>query len=105
LCDSGSGIFESGSQHFKSGSPNARTEAVLTLDYTPRIVGFVRGKELKALRQRLGLTQAELAEKVGVAPNSIARQERDEIGIREPLARLIQLLALTATKPKKRGGR
>ncbi len=51
------------------------------------------GKELRRLRQRLGLTQAQLARRVGVAPNSIARQERGEIGIREPLARLIRLLA------------
>jgi len=39
------------------------------------------------------LTQAAFAALVGVAPNSIARQERGEMGIREPLARLVLLLA------------
>lgn len=37
--------------------------------------------ELKSLRIRLGLTQAALAEAVGVVPNTLARWERGEIGI------------------------
>ena len=37
--------------------------------------------ELKALRTRLGLTQAELARAVGVAPNTLARWERGELDI------------------------
>ena len=37
--------------------------------------------ELKSLRTRLGLTQAELAEDVGVVPNTLARWERGELGI------------------------
>ena len=37
--------------------------------------------ELKPLRTRLGLTQAALAEAVGVAPNTLARWERGELGI------------------------
>jgi len=49
--------------------------------------------ELKAIRQRLRLTQEQLAEKVGVTTNSIARQERGELGIRESLARLLRLIA------------
>ena len=36
------------------------------------------------------LTQVELAELVGVTSNTIARWERDEVPIREPMARLIQ---------------
>jgi transcriptional regulator with XRE-family HTH domain len=48
---------------------------------------------MRRLRRAMGLTQVELAERVGVASNSIARQERGEMGIREPLARLIRLLA------------
>ena len=39
------------------------------------------GHELKLLRSRLGLTQAALAEAVGVVPNTLARWERGEIGI------------------------
>ena len=37
--------------------------------------------ELKSLRSRLGLTQAALAEAVGVVPNTLARWERGELGI------------------------
>ena len=54
---------------------------------------LMTGEELKKIRKQMGLTQAAFADLVGVAENSIARQERNEIGIREPLARLIRLLA------------
>jgi transcriptional regulator with XRE-family HTH domain len=56
------------------------------------------GKELLTIRERMGLTQQQLADLVGVARNSIARQERGEMGIREPLARLIRLLAKEARR-------
>jgi len=38
------------------------------------------GAELRRRRVRAKLTQAGLAEKVGVAPNSLARMERGERG-------------------------
>lgn len=43
------------------------------------------------------MTQAELARALGVAPNTVARYERDESGIPEPVARLVMLI-----QPKKR---
>ncbi|MBI3800222.1 MAG: helix-turn-helix transcriptional regulator [Deltaproteobacteria bacterium] len=49
--------------------------------------------ELKALRARLGLTQYELAEKVGVARNTINRWEMGIRRIPEPVARLVDYLA------------
>jgi len=51
------------------------------------------GKQLKDLRQRLGWTQVQLAKAVGIAPNNIALQERGKIGISEPVARLILIVA------------
>jgi DNA-binding transcriptional regulator YiaG len=51
------------------------------------------GEELRAFRHRLRLTQVELAAKIGVHWNSVARWERDEVGISEPVARLVELLA------------
>ena len=50
----------------------------------------------------MGLTQAGLAKIVGVDKNSIARQERGEMGIREPLAKLIRLIAETKVRQKGR---
>lgn len=41
----------------------------------------MRHIELKALRSRLGLTQAALAQAVGVVPNTLARWERGELAI------------------------
>lgn len=51
------------------------------------------GRELKTIRKRLGWTQKQLAEAVGITPNGLAMQERGEIGISEPVARLVRLVA------------
>lgn len=46
------------------------------------------GPDLRTIRLRLGLTQAQLAKRLCITPNSLARQERGEIGIRESVAEL-----------------
>jgi len=58
------------------------------------------GTELVALRARLKLTQVAFAERLGVHANTLARYERGEIAIPEPVARLAQILA--ARRPPKR---
>lgn len=50
------------------------------------------GAQLRRIRQRLGLTQVTMAQRIGVAPNSVARWERGEMKITEPVARLVTLL-------------
>ncbi len=60
------------------------------------------GRELKRIRRRLKVTQVGFAEQIGVAPNTVARWERDERAITEPLARLIRLLA---GQSRRKGGR
>ena len=74
---------------------------------TLRIRHAVTADEVRRLRKRLGVTQRELADMVGVAINSVARWERGELGIRESAARLMRLLvaqAPTKTKPSKKRG-
>ena len=56
----------------------------------------MKGAALRERRMVLGMTQAELAKALGVASNTVARYERDESGIPEPVARLVMLL-----QPKK----
>ena len=51
------------------------------------------GHEVLQIRQRLKLTRAELAGQLGVAPNSIYRWETHRMKIREPVARLLRLVA------------
>lgn len=64
------------------------------------------GEELRRIRKRLGLTQQQLAERLAVHSNSVARWERDEMPIRELTARLVRLLAkMPPGKPRRRGGR
>jgi DNA-binding transcriptional regulator YiaG len=50
----------------------------------------MKGKELKAIRQRLKLTQENFAKMIGVAANSLARWEREERPISQPVARLVR---------------
>jgi transcriptional regulator with XRE-family HTH domain len=45
------------------------------------------------LRRRLGLSQPKLARLLGVAPNTVARMERGEMGISVPMARLLLFVA------------
>ncbi len=64
----------------------------------------VEPHELRRARAALGLTQAQLAERLGVTQNTVARWEVGLRGIPEPTARLIELIAkeVKAKKPTKR---
>lgn len=42
------------------------------------------GNEIRKARQELGFTQVELAERLGVTSNTVARWERDEITPESP---------------------
>ncbi len=55
------------------------------------------GDELKKIRSRVGWTQAEMAYRLGVAPNTIARWERGEMHIGETAAKLIGRLGMETT--------
>jgi predicted transcriptional regulator len=58
------------------------------------------GAELRKHRQRLGLTQKQMAKQLGLHWNSLARMERDEIGMRESTVTLVRLIAGTSTKKR-----
>lgn len=49
--------------------------------------------ELRALRSRLGMTQKELAEAVGVCSDTVARWERGRHKIPGAVERLVKVLA------------
>ena len=49
--------------------------------------------DIKALRQRVGLTQKQLAGAVGVKPNTVARWERGELGVSAPMRDRIERVA------------
>jgi len=61
----------------------------------------MNGSELKRLRLAMGLTQVQLAKELGVTSNALARWERSERRIWEPVARLATFLSKTST-PKRR---
>ena len=53
----------------------------------------MKREELKQIRAKLGLSQLELAQQIGVARNTITRWEMGLRHIPEPVARLVQYLA------------
>lgn len=61
----------------------------------------MKGEEMRRLRKRMGLTQEKLGEKIGVAENTIARWERNEMKINEPAARLLRTIAGAGREKKK----
>ena len=66
------------------------------------------GAELKAIRARMGLKQTELAERLRIAGNTVARMERDEQVITPPMELLILYVAREAgvdVSSHARGGR
>src|SRR6267143_454162 len=64
----------------------------------------VTSDELKRLRKRMGMTQAELAAALGVWQVTVGRWETGTRSISEPTARLIERIAkeVKAKKPTKR---
>jgi transcriptional regulator with XRE-family HTH domain len=53
----------------------------------------------------MGLTQAQLAERLGVTASSVARWEQGILGIRESAARLLQLVVQAESKTKRKRGK
>ena len=63
----------------------------------------MNGNRLRTLRRKLTWTQAQLADAIGVAANTIARYERNELKIPEPVARLMnRLVEEKQPKPARR---
>lgn len=71
----------------------AREGLRLWLRYTDGILWPVKPSEFRTLRKAIGLTQVRLSEALGVRANTVARWERGELRIGEPVARLLKLLA------------
>lgn len=51
------------------------------------------GRAVQQLRRRMGLTQVQLAAKVGVHSLTISRWERGQVRITAPMAQLLRMLA------------
>jgi len=60
------------------------------------------GKEFKRKRLALKMTQAQLAAKLGVTSTAVARWEREERRVSEPVARLLTLLCQLAKSPRRK---
>jgi len=65
----------------------------------------VNGNELRRIRKKLGLTQVQFGERVGLTGNSIARAERDEVEITPTLALLVGYVEASFDPADRQGGR
>jgi len=61
----------------------------------------MKGLEFKKRRKELGLTQGEIAKLLGVAMNTVARWERDEVPIVHPEMIRLALKALACKQCSK----
>jgi DNA-binding transcriptional regulator YiaG len=75
------------------GQPQVSNEVCNVYSAFFRTLLDLTGTALRQLRTRLGCTQRELAARVGVTANTVARWERDEVRITEPMERLLRLVA------------
>jgi transcriptional regulator with XRE-family HTH domain len=57
------------------------------------------GAELKQLRQILGLTQKQMAEKLGVGRSQVAKLEVDEYKIRGAMLKLLERIIAEDLEP------
>ena len=76
-------------------------QSAVYLTYHPRVTG----DEVRRTRKTLGLSQRGFAERVGVARNTVARWERDELTVGSTAAILIRLLGERAPKVRGKGKR
>jgi len=51
------------------------------------------GKQLRKIRNKLHWTQVKLAKEIGVTVTTLARWERNEVSISEPISRFIKMIA------------
>jgi DNA-binding transcriptional regulator YiaG len=63
----------------------------------------VTGEEVRAARHKLGITQTEFAQRVGVERNTVTRWELGLLRVGRTAAILIRLLAQQARKPRRKG--
>lgn len=61
----------------------------------------VKPVELKRIREELGMTQAQLAEAIGVHRVTVAKWEAGDRGIPEPVSRLIERIRSDKKKRRK----
>jgi DNA-binding transcriptional regulator YiaG len=61
----------------------------------------VTSKEAKRIRKRLGMTQVELAEKLGIHSMTVSKWERGVEPVQKQTALVLELLVKTA-KPRKK---
>lgn len=67
------------------------TEKVLT-DFRRSVDGLLTSDEIKAIRKKLGKTQAEMAEWIGVGEKNFARYENGQVTQSKPMDLLLRIL-------------
>ncbi len=63
---------------------------------------IMTGKNLRRIRQRLEMTQSEMAISIGMRKNSVARMERGEMPIRKTTVMAVRYLLVMKSKKREK---
>ncbi|MFC4654787.1 type II toxin-antitoxin system MqsA family antitoxin [Rheinheimera marina] len=80
-----------GSEQADAGQVRANKRAVVA--FKKQVDGFLTGAEVKAVREQLGITQAQAAKVFGGGPVAFAKYEADDVTQSEAMDKLIRLAA------------
>lgn len=74
------GVDKTTVYNWEAGTASPRRQAlpavIRFLDYDPTEIGFTLGERLRATRRRLGLSHADLAQRLGVDPSTVVDWEQ-----------------------------
>lgn len=77
----------------QTDAPQMRTNKRAMLAFKKRVDGLLCGAEVRALRRRLNLSQAEAAKVFGGGPVAFSKYESDDVAQSEAMDRLLRLVA------------
>lgn len=75
----------------QAGAQDLRDNKRAMLAFRKKVDGLLAGAEIRALRERLGITQSEAARIFGGGPVAFAKYEADDVAQSEAMDRLLRL--------------
>jgi HTH-type transcriptional regulator/antitoxin MqsA len=75
----------------QADAAQTRTNKRLMVAFKKRVDGLLTGSEVRALRERLGLTQSQAAQVFGGGPVAFSKYESDDVSQSEAMDKLLRL--------------
>lgn len=78
----------------QSGATQLSANKRAMMAFKKRVDGLLSGREIRALRERLGISQAEAAKIFGGGPVAFSKYESDDVAQSEAMDKLLRLVAI-----------